>query len=122
MRYGDCSSKVNSIDSLCVKIARAGVYFQTYGISTERDGIEGKAMRYRLLNFLVCPVCKGELDVKPFRRKELICDANNCYLECSIKGKYNCEDCAKFDIEEGILLCGCGKISDGRFYTGYGCQ
>lgn len=79
-------------------------------------------MKYRLLNFLICPKCKSfplklvvfKEEVYPERKFKLkICD-----LYCGYKGRYikdmeenyPCDECIKHEIIDGYLLCEkCGE-------------
>ena len=79
-------------------------------------------MKYRLINFLVCPKCKSyplKLIVfkeKIYKNREF--KLKPCDLYCAYKGKYvkdlsekyPCEKCIKHEIIDGYLYCEkCGE-------------
>lgn len=82
-------------------------------------------MKYRLLDFLRCPHCKGTLELHVFSEKKVtykeskgLNDDNLCPADCNnpdpsiIKtegASGHCKACYESDIEEGLLACGCGK-------------
>ncbi len=75
-------------------------------------------MRYRLLNFLVCPLCGRPLQLTVFEEARCVqgtggpaarCKA--CFLaaqDSALEGR--CEDCARREILHGILNCACGRM------------
>ncbi|TNF54425.1 methyltransferase domain-containing protein [bacterium] len=70
-------------------------------------------MKYRLLDFLACPDCGGELRVTVFKEKQVACGVSapavkcrhSCWLEDSGKEMSDCSRCYSFEIETGILVC-----------------
>ena len=78
-------------------------------------------MKYRLLNFLICPRCKS-YPLKLYILKEEIIDRDvelpPCDLFCGYKDKYTkdientppCKECLKHEIIDGYLRCEkCGE-------------
>ncbi len=85
-------------------------------------------MKYRLLNYLVCPECGGELNITVFREKRVqsvhIDQIKRCDRVCAFKGHKNgvsdkdvdCALCLTYEIEEGMLSCNCRNeypVADG---------
>ena len=77
-------------------------------------------MKYRLLNFILCPKCKGfPLKLEYFRMEEYDRDVDipKCDLYCGYTEKYirdisdpPCSKCIRFEIIDGVLRCTrCGE-------------
>ncbi len=74
-------------------------------------------MKYRFLDYLVCPNCGEELKLKVFKEEQVVCVVagvvkacnHSCALKQCIKGKQNngidCNECCQFEIKEGVLEC-----------------
>ncbi len=82
-------------------------------------------MKYRLLDFLQCPHCRGDLEVQPLNHTRTeynsseLNDNNACPTYCKnpdqelIKNREtqsHCQKCYEHEITEGLLTCGCGKV------------
>ena len=75
-------------------------------------------MRYRLLNFLVCPLCGRPLQLTVFEEAQRARRAgvpaarcSPCFLaaqDSSLDGC--CDDCAQAEIIHGLLRCSCGRM------------
>ena len=80
-------------------------------------GKHGKAMKYRLLDFLVCPDCSGELNLNVFKEERVEYSSpmvvKACNHSCALKDylrkgeseEIDCNDCCRFEIKEGVLQC-----------------
>ena len=80
-------------------------------------------MKYRLINFLICPSCKAyPLELKAFRVehfKNRVFKLKPCDLYCGYEEKYvkdigeenlKCSECIKYEIIDGDLRCSkCGE-------------
>ena len=77
-----------------------------------------KAMKYRLLDFLVCPDCGEELILKVFKEERveysLPIVVKSCNYNCVLKNVWlkkekrdgiDCNDCYQREIKEGVLEC-----------------
>ena len=70
-------------------------------------------MKYRLLDFLACPDCGGELRATVFKEKKVPCQVSapaakclhSCWLKNSGKEMSSCASCYTLEIEEGTLVC-----------------
>lgn len=74
-------------------------------------------MKYRLLDFLVCPDCGEELNLNVFKEERVECSlpkvVKKCTHYCALKdslekGKsegIDCKDCCCIEIKEGVLEC-----------------
>jgi len=74
-------------------------------------------MKYRLLDFLVCPDCGEELNLKVFNEERIGChwpaEVKGCHHSCSYKdcgkeekiSEIECNDCCQLEIKEGLLEC-----------------
>ena len=75
-------------------------------------------MKYRLLDFLVCPDCGGELKATVFTKMQVALEGSlpdtkcrySCWLKDSGKEKSDCTNCYSHEIESGILVCSLGHI------------
>jgi 2-polyprenyl-3-methyl-5-hydroxy-6-metoxy-1,4-benzoquinol methylase len=75
-------------------------------------------MKYRLLDFLVCPDCGGELKATVFKEIQVALEGSistskcrhSCWLQDSGKEKSDCTNCYSYEIESGILQCSLGHI------------
>ncbi len=70
-------------------------------------------MKYRLLNYIVCPLCGDHFKIQVDERENIgtACDLNGlskCDL-CSFDNKYECEKCIGYEIKQGLLVCSCNK-------------
>lgn len=78
-------------------------------------------MKYRLLDLLVCPSCKGNLECEVFSKTtnnlgtlkaevlcQKICSLNRINLIDEKNEKIDCAACYDIEIEEGLLTCQCG--------------
>ena len=71
-------------------------------------------MKYRLLDFIACPLCKGELQVEVVKEEEVALPfvfpstKEPCKKRCYFRVN-NCELCLKSEIREGVLRCSCGQ-------------
>ena len=82
-------------------------------------------MKYRLLDYLQCPYCKGQLALQVFNSSnisysdtEKLSDNNICPSGCknpaseisrNDEAANHCKKCYETEIEAGLLTCGCGK-------------
>ena len=74
-------------------------------------------MKYRLLDFLVCPDCGEELNLNVFKEERLEYSSptavKSCKHLCALRGcrerekidAVNCNDCCQLEIKEGLLEC-----------------
>jgi SAM-dependent methyltransferase/uncharacterized protein YbaR (Trm112 family) len=70
-------------------------------------------MKYRLLDFLICPDCGGVLKATVFNEKQLdqkrsmpdVTCSHYCPWQDSGREKGDCSNCYSHEIESGILLC-----------------
>jgi SAM-dependent methyltransferase len=75
-------------------------------------------MKYRLLDFLVCPDCGGALKSTVFKEMQVALEGSvpaarcrhSCGLEDSGKEKSDCASCYSYEIESGMLVCSLGHI------------
>ena len=75
-------------------------------------------MKYRLLDFLVCPDCGEELKATIFKEIQVAQEgsvpATKCHYSCGLqdsgKEKSDCTNCYSYEIESGILVCSLGHI------------
>ncbi len=75
-------------------------------------------MKYRLLNFLVCPLCGNALHLTVFEEavhiKPAIMPAvrcGTCFLAARDSGlDGRCDDCARREVIQGLLRCSCGRM------------
>ena len=79
-------------------------------------------MKYRLLDFLVCPDCGEELTLKVFNEGKVEChvppELRVCHHSCFHKeygmeekiGEIKCSECYQIEIKEGVLQCSNGHI------------
>jgi uncharacterized protein YbaR (Trm112 family)/SAM-dependent methyltransferase len=74
-------------------------------------------MKHRILDFLVCPECKGDLSLKVFlseKQNHRIEKRTFCRRHCSFYGKapegVDCSECFGTEVMEGMLSCRkCGR-------------
>jgi len=77
-------------------------------------------MKYRLLDILACPMCKGfplSLQVLEVEAIHNPTNVHKCEMYCSFHNgaisdlkETNCEDCYRYEIRSGVLSCGrCGR-------------
>ena len=73
-------------------------------------------MKYRTLDFLVCPVCGGELQIRVFKKafqsrsgalKEYSCRV--CFFEHYTGARHGCSQCLTWEIIDAVLICSCGR-------------
>jgi len=79
-------------------------------------------MKYRLLDYVVCPDCGEELKLKVFKEERVenvvIGDVKNCNHSCALKqcvkeeqnNGIDCNECCRLEIKEGVLECKNGHI------------
>jgi len=75
-------------------------------------------MKYRLLDFLVCPGCGGALKATVFNEIQIAREGSgsaarcrhSCGLQDSGKEMSDCANCYSYEIEAGILVCSRGHI------------
>ncbi len=79
-------------------------------------------MKYRLLDYLVCPECGGELSISIFRESRVETAVphaiKRCGLRCAFRDHRNnpsdsnadCARCMTYEIEAGILSCSCRTV------------
>ncbi|MFH1996268.1 MAG: methyltransferase domain-containing protein [Candidatus Omnitrophota bacterium] len=69
-------------------------------------------MKYRLLDHIVCDICKGYFRVEVKEAVEVdyarIPEFATC-ANCSFGDTFNCTDCIRYEIKSGRLLCSCGR-------------
>lgn len=65
-------------------------------------------MKYRLLNYIVCPKCKGNLKIVAENIIRInyssVPDFERCKV-CNFTEKYNCKECITHEVKEGNLIC-----------------
>lgn len=81
-------------------------------------------MKYTLLDLLQCPHCESSLEIHTFTSDVIkyedntLRDDNVCPSSCSNPDKEiikkddtqgHCRKCYEYEIDEGLLSCGCGK-------------
>lgn len=81
-------------------------------------------MKYRLFDFLQCPHCKGQFEIRVFKdtkvsyTDETLNDNNLCPSDCknpdtkitkTKEAQTHCKQCYESKIVEGLLTCKCGK-------------
>lgn len=74
-------------------------------------------MKYKLLDYLICPDCGGALEIRVFQEERVdqfidegvkACH-HGCALKQKVRAKQNddmdCQECFRFEIKEGVLVC-----------------
>lgn len=77
-------------------------------------------MKYRMLNYLVCPACGGELMLTVFKENQVqaagVCEVKRCEWRCAFGERRNsapstdCTLCITQETEAGMLSCSCGNV------------
>lgn len=75
-------------------------------------------MKYRLLDFLVCPDCGEALKATIFKEERIAYEGNvsvqKCHHSCAIQNsgqkKSDCATCCMSEIESGIVMCSQGHL------------
>jgi SAM-dependent methyltransferase/uncharacterized protein YbaR (Trm112 family) len=79
-------------------------------------------MKYRLLDYLVCPECGGELSISIFKESRVETavphEIKRCSRRCAFRDYKNdpldsaadCARCITYEIEAGILSCSCPAV------------
>jgi uncharacterized protein YbaR (Trm112 family)/ubiquinone/menaquinone biosynthesis C-methylase UbiE len=77
-------------------------------------------MKYRLLNYLVCPECGGELKITAFKENRVQSvhtkEIKRCEQSCAFKehkdsaSVSDCALCVTYEIEAGMLSCNCKNV------------
>jgi SAM-dependent methyltransferase len=79
-------------------------------------------MKYRLLDYLVCPECGGELSISIFKESRVetavLHEIKRCSRHCTFRDHKNrpsdsddeCACCMTYEIEAGILSCSCRTV------------
>lgn len=82
-------------------------------------------MKYRLFDFLLCPYCRGQLDIQVFtatdivyENNDMLIDNDSCPSNCKNPAAEinktddatgHCKRCYEHEILDGLLTCQCGK-------------